>query len=100
MDMKRTAASNGRCAPRYGLLKCVFLLAFIMTSTAGIPAAALERGEFGWRRSEAVGSRPLLVIWIRPHDDTPANELERRKQYYEDIIFGTPQLNKETCLQI
>ena len=33
---------------------------------------------------------PLLVIWIRQHDDTPKAELDRRKQYYEETIFGRP----------
>ncbi len=93
MDMKRTSASNGHCAPqvRCGLLKYGLLLAFMIAFAVRLPAGALERGEFGWRRSEAVGNRPLLVIWIRPHDGTPASELDRRKQYYEDIIFGTPR---------
>lgn len=39
---------------------------------------------------DAAGSRPLLVIWIRHADNTPATELDRRKQYYEDLIFGRP----------
>jgi M6 family metalloprotease-like protein len=42
---------------------------------------------------EAAGPRPLLVIWIRQADDTPAAELNRRKQYYEDLIFGGPDRN-------
>jgi hypothetical protein len=53
-------------------------------------ADALEPGPFGWRRSEALGSRPLLVIWVREPDGSPASELAGRKQYYEDIVFGRP----------
>jgi hypothetical protein len=91
--MKWRAASNAKCArqTRDRFIKCALWLALMIASAASFSAGALERGEFGWRRSEAAGQRPLLVIWIRPRDDTPASELERRKQYYEEIIFGTPQ---------
>jgi M6 family metalloprotease-like protein len=51
---------------------------------------ALDAASFGWRAKEAHGARPLLVIWMRQPDDTPANELARRKQYYEELLFGRP----------
>jgi hypothetical protein len=54
-------------------------------------AGALEAASFGWRAREARGPRPLLVIWVRQADDTPVGELDRRKQYYEDLVFGHPR---------
>jgi hypothetical protein len=51
-------------------------------------ADVLDAKAFSWRRLAAPASRPLLVIWIRQPDDTPASELQRRRQYYEDLIFG------------
>ena len=37
-------------------------------------AQALERGMFGWRAEEAVGTRPLLVIWLHEPDGTASAE--------------------------
>lgn len=53
------------------------------------PANALERGTFGWRSAEVVGTRPLLVIWMREPDETPPGELAKYSHYFSDIVFGT-----------
>jgi M6 family metalloprotease-like protein len=67
----------------------VALLTAVLAAFA--PAAhAIDAGAFGYKRHDATGMLPLLVIWIRQHDDTPKAELERRKQYYEETIFGRP----------
>jgi M6 family metalloprotease-like protein len=79
------------CAPRCSLGLCVGLaVVFIANALSTSRAWALERGDFGWRIKESVGTRPLLVIWIREPDDTPTTELDRRKQHYEDLVFGRP----------
>jgi M6 family metalloprotease-like protein len=65
------------------------LLAALLFAFA--PAAqAIDARAFGYKRFEAIGTLPLLVIWIRQHDNTPQAELARRKQYYEETIFGRP----------
>jgi M6 family metalloprotease-like protein len=57
---------------------------------ASAPAHAIDAHAFGYKRHDATGAAPLLVIWIRQHDDTPKAELERLKQYFEESIFGRP----------
>jgi M6 family metalloprotease-like protein len=71
-----------------GCLKLAFAAAVFAVAAIASPALALDAKDFGWRTKEAKGVRPLLVIWIRQPDDTPASELERRKQYYEELLFG------------
>jgi M6 family metalloprotease-like protein len=69
----------------------IALASACLALAAGVSGArALDAKDFGWRMKEAKGIRPLLVIWVREPDDTPANEIERRKRYYEGLIFGRP----------
>jgi len=83
-----TGRAHARClAVRVVLAAIGFVLA---AATVGSPAAALDATAFGWRAKEAKGTRPLLVIWVREPDDTPAGELARRKQYYDEVWFGRP----------
>jgi M6 family metalloprotease-like protein len=64
-----------------------FATMFMLVAPA--PAGhTLDARAFGWQRAAAAGARPLLVIWLRVPDNTPAGELARRKQHYEDLIFG------------
>src|SRR5580704_11908520 len=65
-------------------------MSFAFLPTAQLLADESDLTAFGWRMKEAKGSRPLLVIWVRQPDDTPASEIERRKQYYEELFFGRP----------
>src|SRR5262249_30286702 len=51
---------------------------------------ALDAAAFGWRAKDPRGPRPLLVIWVRHPDGKPATEIARRKQYYEELMFGRP----------
>src|SRR5215469_12372565 len=70
------------------------MLAFVvaaLTMVGGSAARAFDAKSFGWNARPAAGKRPLLAIWVRPPDETPATELARRKQYYEDLIFGLPR---------
>lgn len=83
--MVRLLALSPRARAAWGLL----LLALLLGAQT-LAANALDARSFGWRRWDAAGPRPLLVIWIRQADDTPISELNRRKQYYEDLIFGRP----------
>jgi hypothetical protein len=53
-------------------------------------ACALDAAAFGWLRLPLPVHRPLLVIWMRRQpDEAPATELTRRKQHYENLIFGS-----------
>jgi hypothetical protein len=54
-------------------------------------ARALDAKSFDFDFRPAVGQRPLIAIWVRPPDETPATEIARRKQYYEDLFFGQPR---------
>jgi M6 family metalloprotease-like protein len=65
----------------------VLALATVLVSTA----RALDVKSFGWNAKPATGTRPLLVIWVRPPDDTPAGVLEARKRQYENLAFGQPR---------
>jgi hypothetical protein len=69
----------------FRIAAALFLMAY------GADARGLDAAAFGWRMKEAKGVRPLLVIWVRQPDDTPASEIARRKQYYEDLLFGRPR---------
>jgi M6 family metalloprotease-like protein len=98
--MTQTASKPSQSLPRTrkcGLALCwraahrvagLVLLAALCIASA--PAHAIDARAFGYKRFEASGTLPLLVIWIRQHDDTPKVELERRKQYFEETIFGRP----------
>lgn len=66
------------------------MMLMVASLLAAPDACALDAAAFGGRRLEASGPRPLLVIWIREPDGAPSDELMRRKQHYEDIIFGHP----------
>src|SRR5262249_14632904 len=67
------------------------LMMLMVASLCAAPeACALDAAAFGWRRLEASGPRPLLVIWIREPDGAPAGQLMPRKQPYEALIFGHP----------
>jgi M6 family metalloprotease-like protein len=72
----------------YTALKIAAAL-FLMAHAAD--ARGLDAASFGWRIKEAKGVRPLLVIWVREPDGTPASELARRKQYYEELLFVRPK---------
>ena len=76
MSSKTRMSSAGSSARRLigWAVRLLLTAPFLLSNSA----AALERGEFGWRLSEARGTRPLLVIWVRRPDDTPASELQRR----------------------
>ena len=65
-------------------------IGFAVLATSQSLAAEPDATAFGWRMKEAKGSRPLLVIWVRQPDDTPVSEIGRRKQYYEELLFGRP----------
>jgi M6 family metalloprotease-like protein len=85
-------AGTGRARAWRRVVRVVLAaIGFVLAvATAGSPAAALDASAFGWRLKEAKGTRPLLVIWVREQDDTPAAELARRKQYYDEVWFGRP----------
>ena len=57
---------------------------------------ALERGMFGWRSAEVVGTRPLLAIWVREGDDLPPNETGKYQHYYQDVLFGSVRSAQRT----
>ena len=78
-----------RCPRRLRRLIALPLLVLALAGNAS-ECRALDAGTFGWRSKEASGARPLLAIWIREPDDTPAAELARRKQYFEELLFGRP----------
>jgi M6 family metalloprotease-like protein len=99
--MEETAPKSPKSAPRdagRGLSRCwraarsvaTLILSAALLATIAPAAQAIDAKAFGFRRHEATGTLPLLVIWIRQHDDTPKLELARRKQYYEETIFGRP----------
>ena len=64
--------------------------AILLGTTA--PLAALERGMFGWRGAEAIGNRPLLVIWLREPDGMPQGEIDKYTRYFHEAIFGRETL--------
>jgi hypothetical protein len=68
----------------------VIILALAVASliAAASPAAALERGMFGWRAAEVSGSRPLLVILLHEADGTTTEALANYRAAYQDIVFG------------
>jgi M6 family metalloprotease-like protein len=67
-------------------------LAFTVFALGMPPSArALDAKSFDFDFRPAVGQRPLIAIWVRPPDETPATEIARRKQYYEDLFFGQPR---------
>jgi M6 family metalloprotease-like protein len=72
-----------------GLIFAAALLAAAAALIAGTPAAALERGAFGWRADEATGMRPLLVIWLRDPDGTAGSDSAGYARYLSEIVFGT-----------
>jgi M6 family metalloprotease-like protein len=80
------ARTVGRSCRLAAVLFCT-LLAF----GAAPSARAVDARIFDFNQKPALGQRPLLVIWVRPLDETPASETARRKQYYEDLIFGQPR---------
>src|SRR5215470_1466396 len=65
-----------------------FLAVLVTLPATTSKLVALERGMFGWRGGEVSGNRPLLVIWVREQDDVPPSELNKYRQYYQDVIFG------------
>jgi hypothetical protein len=67
-------------------------LAFTVLALGVPPSArALDAKSFDFNLRPALGQRPLIAIWVRPPDETPATEIARRKQYYEDLFFGQPR---------
>jgi len=64
------------------------LVAALASFIAAAPASSLERGMFGARSAEVVGTRPLLVVMLRDPDATPTDELAKYRNYYDDTIFG------------
>jgi hypothetical protein len=75
------------------------LAATVSLMATASTSIALERGMFGWRGAEVIGSRPLLVIWIREPDDLPLSELGKYRQYYQDVIFGQPERSEPISAQ-
>jgi hypothetical protein len=72
-------------------MKSSLLTALVLAacSICGVSQAqALDRGMFGWRAEEVVGTRPLLVIWLHEPDGTPSAELAKYQRYYHDEVFG------------
>jgi M6 family metalloprotease-like protein len=82
--VRRRPASSPASLPRRALAR-IGLAALALYAPG---AHALDAQSFGWRARDAVGTRPLLIIWVRQADDTPGSELARRRQYYEELLFG------------
>jgi M6 family metalloprotease-like protein len=89
-EMRRAGGRGMRLARSVRARGALLLAAFAFAAPClAIPGAmALDAARFGWRTRMAQGTRPLLVIWVRQGDDTPASELAQRKQYYEELLFG------------
>jgi hypothetical protein len=79
----------GGAAMKRTLLWLAVLLAgpSVLIGSATV-ADALERGAFGSRSTEVIGSRPLLVIWIREPDNVPGDEIAKYGGYFSDLVFG------------
>jgi hypothetical protein len=89
MERMRPFFFLARLIGRSCRLSATALTAFAL----GMPpsARALDAKSFDFDLRPAVGQRPLIAIWVRPPDETPATEIARRKQYYEDLFFGQPR---------
>jgi M6 family metalloprotease-like protein len=86
------ASAGSRNAVRSAVRSILVCACLIVTFGASVQEArALDAAAFGWRMKLARGTRPLLVIWVRQPDDTPPSEIARRKQYYEELLFGRPR---------
>jgi hypothetical protein len=66
------------------------LLATALAQCAATSLHPLERGMFAWASAEVRGSRPLLVLWVREGEALAEVEIGKYRQYYEDVVFGTP----------